>query len=198
MPKALNIGCGPVILKSDSFAEWENSDFAPVEDAQGNKMPAAGWAIDKRRDFTKPLDDIVDNSIDYILAWHIIEHVGLHEKDAIIKEWHRVLKPGGRLFIACPDILQIAKNIVANEHNPNSPWHDPFIRAVNIYGPYNGFVGDYHKWGYDAGELSRVLGVLGFSQVHQLNPGILGDKIGMDNAGKVGFADYNIQLEAVK
>lgn len=187
MKKGMNIGCGPVILTNDQFYEWENSDFADTESSQG-------WAIDKKRDFTKPMDDVADNSVDAIIAWHIIEHVGLHEKDAIITEWHRVLKPGGRLFIACPDIYEIAKKIVAG----TPPWNDPFIRAVNLYGPYNGYIGDYHKWGYDSQELARVLGQLGFSQVYTLNPERLAQEIGMENAIKVGFADYNIQLEAVK
>ena len=188
MKKALNIGCGPVILHSDQFCTWENSDFADTESSQA-------WQIDKKRDFTKPLEDIEDNSIDFILAWHIIEHVGLHEKDAILNEWKRVLRPGGKLFIACPDIYEIAKKIVAG----TPPWNDPFIQAVNIYGPYNGYVGDYHKWGYSSTELSRVLkDVIGFGEVKPLHPDTLAKNIGDANARLVGFAEYNIQLEATK
>lgn len=187
MKQGLNIGAGPVHLNNDGMVIWENSDFAQTESA-------GSWKLEKLRDFTKKMDDIADNSIDFIMAWHIIEHVGLHEKDAIISEWFRVLKKGGVLFIACPDIVEIAKKIVSGV----KPWDDPFIRAVNLYGPYNGFDGDYHKWGYDVTELARVLSSLGFAQVMSLDPTSLSSYIGQANAAKVGFADYNIQLQATK
>ena len=177
-----------MFIRVHKFCIWENSDFADSESSKS-------WLLEKKRDFTKPMTDIEDNSIDFIVAWHIIEHVGLHEKDDIIREWKRVLIPGGKLFIACPDIAVIAKKIYFSE----PPWDDPYIRAVNLYGPYNGYVGDYHKWGYDQNELARVLKeVIGFGEAHPLIPDKLAQFIGKNNALKVGFADYNIQLEVTK
>lgn len=187
MRKGLNLGAGPIHLDSDSFCEWENSDFAQTESAQG-------WSLEKLRDFTKPFTDLEDNSIDFIVAWHIIEHVGLHENAAIIKEWNRVLKPGGSLFIACPDLSKIAKHIVDRD----GPWQDWFICMVNVFGPYNGFVGDYHKWGYNVESLSKLLQENGFSSVDELKREELFQAIGVNNANKIGFADYNVQLEGVK
>jgi predicted SAM-dependent methyltransferase len=187
MKKGLNIGCGPVILQSDQFVEWENSDFADTESSKG-------WKIDKKRDFTQAMTDIEDNSIDYIVAWHIIEHVGLHENSGLVKEWLRVLKPGGKLYIACPDLTRIAQHIV----NRDGPWQDWFICMVNVFGPYNGYVGDYHKWGYDAQSLALLLAENGYTRSLGLSPASLAVEIGPDNAQKIGFADYNVQLEAVK
>jgi predicted SAM-dependent methyltransferase len=185
--KGLNIGCGPVILQTDHI-EWENSDFADTESSQS-------WKIDKKRDFTQPMTDIEDNSIDFIIAWHIIEHVGLHENANLVTEWFRVLKPGGKLFIACPNIKAIAQNIVAG----TPPWNDPYIMMVNLFGPYNGYVGDYHKWGYTPESLSELLTRCGFSQVNpNFTIGNLASNIGGNNANKVGFADYNLQMEAIK
>lgn len=185
--KGLNLGCGPVILEGGTNIEWENSDFADTESS-------AGWQMTRKRDFTKRMDDIADGSIDFIVAWHIIEHVGLHERMEILKEWLRVLTPGGRLFIACPDLTKIARNLV----NRQGPWADWFICMVNVFGPYNGYVGDYHKWGYDDAELRKVLIEAGFSRCDLLNPPKLANAIGGMNASRLGFADYNIQLEAFK
>lgn len=185
--KGLNIGAGPVHLDNTHSIEWENSDFADTE-------PSKGWSLEKLRDFTKPMDDLEDNSIDYIVAWHIIEHVGLHENGAIVQEWKRVLKPGGKLFIACPDLTKIARHIVDRD----GPWQDWFICMVNVFGPYNGYVGDYHKWGYDFQSLGKLLLENGYADYRELNSLQLADMIGMANAQKIGFADYNIQAVATK
>lgn len=187
MLKGLNIGCGPLVFRSDSFVEWENSDFADTESA-------ASWPIDKKRDFTKPFEDLGDNSVDIILGWHIVEHIELGQNAAVIREWNRVLKPGGSLLLACPDVGKIAKHIVDRD----GPWADWFTCMVNIFGPYNGFVGDFHKWGYDVENLGKLLRENGFSNTTELTPGRLVSLIGAENANKVGFAEYNIQMEGTK
>lgn len=187
MKHGLNIGCGPVYLNDAHDIAWENSDFAEGEVADS-------WKLDKRRDFTKPMDDIESNSIDVIVAWHIIEHVGLHERDNIIKEWFRVLKPGAQLLIACPDLTKIAKHIVDRD----GPWADWFICMVNVFGPYNGYIGDYHKWGYDQNDLMTVLKHNGFSSSMPFDQSTVVSYVGIENATKLGFADYNVQLVATK
>lgn len=187
MKRGLNLGCGPVTLTSNVMYEWENSDFAKTESSES-------WSLDKIRDFTQPFEDITDNSVDFIVAWHIIEHVGLHENIQIIQEWFRVLKPGGRVFIACPDITEIAKLIIKRE----GPWKDWYICMVNLFGPYNGSVGDYHKWGYDFEELSKLFVTAGFSRYERLNQNYLIHQIGLHNAAKLGMADYNVQAVAIK
>jgi len=187
MKKGLNIGCGPVILPTDSFVEWENSDFADTESSKS-------WGNFVRRDFTKRMDDIEDNSIDYIVAWHIIEHVGLHENGSLVSEWRRVLKPGGKVFVACPDLTKIARHIIDRD----GAWHDWFICMVNVFGPYNGFVGDYHKWGYDMESLAKLFMENGYQRAIALDPRMLAQEIGMNNSTKIGFADYNCQLEVTK
>jgi len=188
MRKGMNIGAGPIHLNNEYDIEWENSDFAQTESA-------SGWRLEKLRDFTKPFDDVVDNSIDFIVFWHCVEHLGLHEKDGVLKEFLRILKPGGQLFIACPDISKIAEHVV----NRDGPWQDWFICMVNIFGPYNGFVGDYHKWGYNFYELGKILSeTIGFSRYEELNPALLANYIGYNNANLLGFAEYNIQAMAVK
>lgn len=187
MKKGLNLGCGPVYLESSQYINWENSDFAESE-------PSLGWRLDRKRDFTKPMSDISDNSIDYIVAWHIIEHVGLHENADLVKEWKRVLKFDGSVFVACPDLTKIAKHIIDRD----GPWADWYICMVNVFGPYNGYIGDYHKWGYDEVSLRRLFFENGYRYATLLDPDMLAFKIGKRNALKLAFADYNCQLEITK
>jgi predicted SAM-dependent methyltransferase len=42
-----------------------------------------------------------DNSLDFIFSSHLLED--FEDTDAAIREWARVLKPGGNLVIYCPD-----------------------------------------------------------------------------------------------
>ena len=43
-----------------------------------------------------------DNSVDELYAGHLLEHFTLQEDP--LQEWHRVLKPGGRITVTVPDI----------------------------------------------------------------------------------------------
>ena len=189
MRKLLNIGAGPIRLENFGDLECENSDFADTESAKG-------WKLDKLRDFTKPMSDLENDSIDYIVAWHILEHMGFPtERNEIIAEWKRVLKPGGKIFLACPDLSKIARHIIDRD----GPWADWFICSVNVYGPYNGFIGDLHRWAYNYDELVKLFkDEHQYSDCHELTPGSLMNYISIDNAQKLGFAEYNAQVEITK
>jgi SAM-dependent methyltransferase len=50
-----------------------------------------------------PLPAYTDGSVDEIRASHILEHFGHREVPEVLKEWVRVLKPGGVLRVAVPD-----------------------------------------------------------------------------------------------
>jgi len=79
----INIGCGSDILEG-----WINCDLMP------------GPGVDKVFDLTDGIP-MPDNSADYILASHVLEHIHLwHLKP--MSEIHRVLKPGGIAEIRVP------------------------------------------------------------------------------------------------
>ncbi|MCX6739602.1 MAG: class I SAM-dependent methyltransferase [Candidatus Parcubacteria bacterium] len=44
----------------------------------------------------------VDESIDTLIAWEVIEHIPKNTEDIMFKEAHRVLKPGGRFYLSTP------------------------------------------------------------------------------------------------
>ena len=57
-----------------------------------------------------------DESVDEIRASHILEHFGHGQTLHVLKEWVRVLKPGGTLSVAVPDFDKI---VSLYHHNPN-------------------------------------------------------------------------------
>lgn len=52
-----------------------------------------------------PMDD---NSVSLIYASHVLEHFGRYAYKAVLKEWFRVLKPGGILRLSVPDFAASA------------------------------------------------------------------------------------------
>lgn len=83
------------------------------------------WGIDLRR----PLP-LKDDSVDGILSEHMLEHFYLNDIEVMLTDWFRVLKPGGRVRIACPDartvgniLLDTNVSIVAQQRELESRVH---------------------------------------------------------------------------
>jgi SAM-dependent methyltransferase len=49
-------------------------------------------------------------SVDFIYAGHLIEHFYPNQILRVLQEWHRVLKPGGRLVVVTPDCGAVFKD----------------------------------------------------------------------------------------
>src|SRR5215831_6253473 len=65
-----------------------------------------------------PLDAFADNSVEEIRASHCLEHFSHRQTLDVLKEWVRVLKPGGLLRIAVPDFAKIAENYLKGVGQP--------------------------------------------------------------------------------
>jgi predicted SAM-dependent methyltransferase len=84
----LHLGCG----KRDFGEGWVNIDRAD--------FPHVHY-----HDITElPFDNC---SVEYIYASHVLEYFDQFEVIEVLKEWHRVLKPGGVLRVAVPDFTQV-------------------------------------------------------------------------------------------
>jgi len=59
-----------------------------------------------------------DGSIEEVRASHCLEHFGLRDIPQILKEWVRVLQPGGRLRVAVPDFEELAQQYLAGAAMP--------------------------------------------------------------------------------
>jgi predicted SAM-dependent methyltransferase len=126
----LNLGSGQRPFSKD----WTNVD---VRDQ--------GYKVDVLTDI-RDLSMFEDNSVDIICLHHVVEHIDIGELESYISEWYRVLKVGGRLDIFVPNIPKLFEAWYRKEIST-------YILNVNIYGAYQGFPGDLHRWGYNEEEL---------------------------------------------
>lgn len=62
------------------------------------------------------LESINDNSVDMMLASHVIEHFSIEEIIPILAEWRRVLKPDGILIVEFPDFIKCSKFFISNSN----------------------------------------------------------------------------------
>ncbi len=55
------------------------------------------------------LSSIKNNSVDLIYCCHVLEHAKIKEAEQALKRWNEILKPGGVLRIAVPDLEAVFK-----------------------------------------------------------------------------------------
>ena len=75
----------------------------------------AGLSIDYVHDVARALP-FKDETFDLIYASHVLEHMAWYQTQAILNDWVRTLKVGGRLELWVPDGLKIAKAFVDAEY----------------------------------------------------------------------------------
>jgi predicted SAM-dependent methyltransferase len=86
-------------------------EWTKLEVGSGNN-PAPGYQhadIDPSMpelDYVCSLDCIpaFDNTFDEVRSVHSIEHVSLNRATAALREWYRILKPGGKVYVDTPNI----------------------------------------------------------------------------------------------
>jgi predicted SAM-dependent methyltransferase len=93
-------------------------------------------------------------SVDLIENYHVIEHMGRHDLPPALSSWHRVLKPGGRLIMECPDFDEDVKGYLSGD--------DSFLD--HIFGLQR-YATDFHYFGYNVRRLKELLENCGFTSV---------------------------------
>jgi SAM-dependent methyltransferase len=102
-----------------------------------------------------------DDSVSVIYASHVLEHFGRYEYKAVLREWIRVLRPGGVLRLAVPDFAACAAIYY------ESGLIDGLSGLVGlIVGGQRGD-NDYHKMIFDEESLRRDLLDLGLRDVRR-------------------------------
>jgi SAM-dependent methyltransferase len=72
----------------------------------------------KRGDDASNLTRYEDDSVDEIRASHILEHFSHRRTQLVLREWVRVLRPGGVLKISVPDFKVLAEQFLAGGQLP--------------------------------------------------------------------------------
>lgn len=153
--RCLHLGCGDHYLDG-----WLNSDF--------NANSGQVLILDATRPFPIALD-----LFDLIFSEHMIEHLSYLDGKNMLKECFRVLKSGGTIRIATPNL----KFLIELYSNSRNELQNDYIEwAINNYVKYaptknpifvlNNFVRDWgHKFIYDEETLSQLLMDAGFKNI---------------------------------
>ena len=106
-----------------------------------------------------------NGSASLIYAAHILEHFPHEHVPTMLKEWRRVLRDGGQLLVAVPDLDTIAEMLVTR---PGwfTPPHSPWVGAT--YGGQKDAY-DFHKTGFNAPWLGYLLNEAGFGDVRRVD-----------------------------
>jgi predicted SAM-dependent methyltransferase len=183
-PLGLQLGAGPHGLRG-----WLNTDLKPPSDSV--------VYVDVTKTF--PFDDGV---FDYVYSEHLIEHLTYDDGRFMLRECYRVLKPGGTLRIATPNLA----NLIALFGPEKTDMQQRYMRYAvdrHLHGrvPYrevfvlnNFFYNWEHRFIYDATTLRDCLDGCGFAAVSERAPGCSDDAhlVGIEQHGRSIGEDMNI------
>ena len=147
----LNLGCGGKHLEG-----YINCD---MPQNHSNKQPDVPCDLHKL-----PFED---DSADEILSVHVVEHFWRWEVEDVLKEWVRVLKPGGLMVLECPNLEEACRQFLANPKVLQAD--DDAKRSLWV------FYGDpkwkdplmVHRWGYTPWTLGHLMHSCGLVQIER-------------------------------
>jgi ubiquinone/menaquinone biosynthesis C-methylase UbiE len=149
----LNLGCGDKILDG-----YINVDVA---NERAGKQPDVICDI-------RNLDNFSDNYADEILAVHVIEHFWRWEVIQILKEWVRVLKPGGKMILECPNLKSACEEFLKDPDLNSGPGQEGQRTMWSFYGdPRWNDPLMVHRWGYTPLSLAKVMHEAGLRDLRQ-------------------------------
>jgi predicted SAM-dependent methyltransferase len=153
----------------------------------GARIRATGWKtfdIDPGPEVDyvgdcKSLSPISDASVETIYASHVLEHVPYRDLETTLKEWFRVMQPGGTVMIAVPDFETLARLFL----HPQVALPDRIHLMQMVFGaqvdPH-----DFHYVGFDTEMLAYALRVAGFVEMTRVKEfGLFKDTSTMEYRG---------------
>jgi len=204
--RKLHLGCGPRVLDG-----WLNSDFhVSLKKLVDDTIPLI--QLDCTRGLPMP-----DGSFDCVYSEHMHEHLGYDAGIALLAEIRRILKPGGKVRIAIPDLDFLARMI--DSERSFAEYADAFKDQIWQIDGLEGapldkttflnfvFKGAGHKYIYSREALNHQVAAAGFEDVRTLEPGesdspelkgLETDLTGRDAASLQMHLSYTIAVEGTK
>jgi predicted SAM-dependent methyltransferase len=110
------------------------------------------------------LGRFADGTFTALYSSHVLEHLDFKDELlAGLKEWHRVLAPGGELYVSVPDLAVLARLFVADGLALE---HRFAVVKMMFGGHYDAH--DYHQVGFDFEILAYFLREAGFADIERV------------------------------
>jgi predicted SAM-dependent methyltransferase len=122
--------------------------------------------LDVNWDMRKPLP-IDDNTVDFIFNEHFVEHLTPEEARVVLTDLMRVLKPGGIMRIAMPDLASVVNDYLNVPLNKDPVIKDHGLGFIQTKAEWMNMSFRWwgHKWLYDWDELVRRFNEIGYSKL---------------------------------
>ena len=106
--------------------------------------------------------DYREGSAEVIVCVQTLEHLTREEVNEALKNWYKILIPGGTLHIDVPDFEETARLLLAQKLEEDKEWYYRLI-----YGSQKDAF-SIHKDGYSEEKLRRILTLKGFKNIQRL------------------------------
>lgn len=113
------------------------------------------------------LSRFADGSIPAIYASHCLEHFPHVRTLLVLKEWNRVLEPGGKLYVAVPDFARCVEIYLSTGV---TQWLQDYVSGGQEYATA------YHYAIFDEQKLSDLLKEAGFAESFRVEAFPIGDE----------------------
>lgn len=158
----INFGCGRQVLQG-----YYNIDA--VRNPHARRTPEMLHAVRFNDGEVENPIPLQDGCADELFAGHVIEHVYRWEANALVNEWKRLLRQGGKLILELPNIEAAAKNLLSGRDDQMVMW--PLYGDPSHRDPYM-----CHRWGYKPSTIRALLQECGMSDITILPPQTHGAK----------------------
>lgn len=113
-----------------------------------------------------------DETFDGVHARHVLEHFAQFETESVMREWLRILKPGGTITINVPNIEYAAREILKGDESTVG-----IYPLWQFFGHQNGSAGEVHRIAFTARGLLSLFQFLGLDNITVREVGEFGESL---------------------